>query len=333
MSGVKTDKADFFISYTSTDTEIAEWIAWQLEEADYSVVFQKWDFIPGSSFVNEMRGALEYAQKMVAVISDAYFKSKFAMSEWDAAFAEDPNGMNRTLIPVRVENFDVSGLAKPRVYIDIVGCDESMANQRLLDGIKGKRLKPRNPPKFPLKKHPSTSAVEEPPRNEQGAEVTSEKPEIDDEVYIPQVKKKWTDKEKDAFLKDTFEGIYGYFEKAKAALEQHHPEAELNLEQINSRKFVCRLYVNGTKKNSCKLWISHDYGRGKISFSEGANAEPSSDNSYNEILTVNEADNKLFLSAGMFMYVRETKGIDKDRLSPEQASEYLWKRFSASLSC
>jgi hypothetical protein len=46
---------DFFISYNKADRSWAEWIAWQLEEAKYSVVVQAWDFRPGSNFVLEMQ--------------------------------------------------------------------------------------------------------------------------------------------------------------------------------------------------------------------------------------------------------------------------------------
>lgn len=46
---------DFFISYNKADRTWAEWIAWQLEEARYSVVVQAWDFRPGSNFVLEMQ--------------------------------------------------------------------------------------------------------------------------------------------------------------------------------------------------------------------------------------------------------------------------------------
>jgi len=45
---------DFFISYTSADKKWAEWIAWQLEEAQYSTILQAWDFRPGMNFVLEM---------------------------------------------------------------------------------------------------------------------------------------------------------------------------------------------------------------------------------------------------------------------------------------
>ena len=45
------DHKDFFISYNGADQRWAEWIAWQLEEANYSVILQAWDFLPGSNFV------------------------------------------------------------------------------------------------------------------------------------------------------------------------------------------------------------------------------------------------------------------------------------------
>jgi hypothetical protein len=51
-SGVVLMK-DFFISYNSTDRTWAEWIAWQLEEAEYTTVLQAWDFRPDSDFVFE----------------------------------------------------------------------------------------------------------------------------------------------------------------------------------------------------------------------------------------------------------------------------------------
>ncbi len=45
----------FFISYNRSDKTWAEWIAYTLEEAGYSVVIQAWDFRPGGNFVLEMQ--------------------------------------------------------------------------------------------------------------------------------------------------------------------------------------------------------------------------------------------------------------------------------------
>lgn len=53
---------DFFISYASTDRHWAEWIAWQLQEAGYSVVIQAWHFREGENFIANIDQALKEAK-------------------------------------------------------------------------------------------------------------------------------------------------------------------------------------------------------------------------------------------------------------------------------
>jgi hypothetical protein len=55
---------DFFVSYNRTDKQWAEWIAWTLEEAGYSVVIQAWDFRPGGNFVLDMQRAAAESQQV-----------------------------------------------------------------------------------------------------------------------------------------------------------------------------------------------------------------------------------------------------------------------------
>ncbi|MDX2213331.1 MAG: toll/interleukin-1 receptor domain-containing protein [Oculatellaceae cyanobacterium bins.114] len=50
-------KKDFFVSYNRHDKTWAEWVAWILEEAGYTVVIQAWDFRPGGNFVLDMQRA------------------------------------------------------------------------------------------------------------------------------------------------------------------------------------------------------------------------------------------------------------------------------------
>lgn len=61
---------DFFVSYNNADKQWAEWIAWVLEEAGYSVLIQAWDFRPGTNFVLEMQAAAEQTQQTLAVLSE-----------------------------------------------------------------------------------------------------------------------------------------------------------------------------------------------------------------------------------------------------------------------
>ena len=142
---------DFFISYTGVDQKHAEWIAWQLENAGYSVVLQAWDFRPGDNFILKMHTASKDATRTIAVLSPDYLKSTFSQPEWAAALYHDPLGVVGKLLPIHARECrkELSGLLGPIAYIDLVGVDEDEARQRLLNGVKRDRQVPRTPPPFP----------------------------------------------------------------------------------------------------------------------------------------------------------------------------------------
>jgi hypothetical protein len=142
---------DFFVSYTSADRAWGEWIAWQLEAAGFTTLLQAWDFRPGTDFVHQMQQAVQQADRTIAVISRAYFRSRFGEAEWRVAFRRDPTGESGVLVPVRVEDCDPPGLLSTRVYVDLVGADEAAARERLLTGLRrGQRPgRPVTAPVFP----------------------------------------------------------------------------------------------------------------------------------------------------------------------------------------
>jgi TIR domain/Effector-associated domain 9 len=139
---------DFFISYNRADKQWAEWIAWILVEAGYSVVVQAWDFRPGGNFVLDMQRAAAESQKTIAVLSESYLKSSYTQPEWAAAFASDPQSLERKLVPVRVKECKPEGMLRSIVYIDLVDVSEAEAKQRLLEGLKPSG-KPLQKPAFP----------------------------------------------------------------------------------------------------------------------------------------------------------------------------------------
>src|SRR5436309_2450019 len=112
---------DFWISFNNADRYWAEWIAWELEEAGYTTVVQAWDFRPGCNFVMEMDRATQEAERTIAVLSTHYLAARYTHPEWAAAFAKDPMGEKRAVMPVRVEECRVRGLLNQIVYIDLVG--------------------------------------------------------------------------------------------------------------------------------------------------------------------------------------------------------------------
>ncbi|CCI18740.1 Tetratricopeptide repeat family (fragment) [Microcystis aeruginosa PCC 9807] len=141
-------KKDFFVSYNGRDKQWAEWIAWILEEAGYSVIIQAWDFRPGSNFVLEMQNATVQAEKTLAVLSNNYLNALYTHPEWAAAFAQDPTGQKRTLIPIRVSECEIKGLWQQIVYADVVNLSEAEAKDVVLAALQ-ERAKPTQAPGFP----------------------------------------------------------------------------------------------------------------------------------------------------------------------------------------
>jgi hypothetical protein len=149
---------DFFISYNQADKSWAEWIAWILEEAGYSVVIQAWNFRPGGNFILEMQKAARGTHKTIAVLSENYLDAEYTHPEWAAAFVRDPQGQQRTLIPMRVQKCTPPGLLGPINYVDLVGLSEQDARIAILGAFSG-RAKPSQAPPFPGASGEATSRV------------------------------------------------------------------------------------------------------------------------------------------------------------------------------
>jgi len=147
MIDASDGKRDFFVSFNQADRAWATWTAWALEGAGYSVFFQDWDF--KGNFVLEMDKAHRQSRRSIAVLSPDYLTSRFAAPEWAARFAEDATSGHDLLLPVRVRPCQLEGLLAQIVYVDLVGCGEEAARDKLLRRVEGIRLKPDEPPLFP----------------------------------------------------------------------------------------------------------------------------------------------------------------------------------------
>lgn len=140
---------DFFLSYTSHDRRWAEWIAWTLEEVGYTVVIQAWDFKAGEDFIRSMNKALTETRKVIAVLSQEYFDATYTNAEWGAAFAKDPTGSERFLLPIRIRNCQLPPLLMARIYIDLVGLTEKDARIAVVNAAYDRSERPASRPGFP----------------------------------------------------------------------------------------------------------------------------------------------------------------------------------------
>jgi len=311
---------DFFISYTSPDRQWAEWIGFVLEEEGFSVVLQAWDFRPGSNFVLEMQKAAGSSQRTIMVLSPDYMTSQFTGSEWAAAFANDPQGLKKSLLPVIVRPCSVEGILKSIVHIDLTGGDEKTARQRLLDGVNVKRAKPSSRPAFPGAQHavkafPGKSA-------EQSRTVAA--------PYIPKVRGAPSDVDKRRFLRQAFEEIKSYFQNALQELERQVKGLEYEFQPVTALEFTAEIFLHGKSVAACKIWQGGMLSENGISYAEGRHSF--GNNSCNEILSLADGAGGLGLSSLMGVgFGRVADHLDLKNLSPGQAAEYLWRRFVARL--
>src|SRR3954471_22962748 len=143
---VSSRGTDFFISHAGRDTGWAEWLAWQLQQAGYSVELDVWDWVPGEDFVVRMEAALERADRLLAVCTEAYFSSAFGGAELRAAFVGQAKAAGR-IVPVLVEPVTLPALYAPLIHLDLTGLDEAAAAARLRARLAGAR--PTGAPPFP----------------------------------------------------------------------------------------------------------------------------------------------------------------------------------------
>ena len=146
------DRTDFFISHAGADRAWAEWVAWQLAEAGYTVELDVWDWAAGRNFVTAISDALERCNRVVSLFSAAYFdRSRYTTQEWSAAVVHLPDAEGDRLVPVRVEEVpaaQVPAVLRPLVSRDVFGVGEEQARRVLLEAVAGPR-RPDRQPVFP----------------------------------------------------------------------------------------------------------------------------------------------------------------------------------------
>jgi hypothetical protein len=141
-------RRDFFISHAGRDRAWAEWVAWHLGNAGYTVELDSWDWAAGDNFILKMSNALDKADRVVALMSPAYFEpSRYTTEEWAAALHKDDDDRHR-LLPLRIAPCELPALLRPLIRVDLFGVAEDEALRRLLAAARGP-ARPDGAPEFP----------------------------------------------------------------------------------------------------------------------------------------------------------------------------------------
>lgn len=136
------------------------------------------------------------------------------------------------------------------------------------------------------------------------------------------LKKEFSDKERDDFLRSTFEFVCRFFEGSIEAVGERNAGVTGAFERIDSRRMAAVLYRDGKKLAECSVRLEGLVDRNAgIAFSHDASARQGS---FNEMLSVEASEQAMFLkSMGMAW-----GGTRRDaQLSQEGAAELLWELF------
>lgn len=135
------------------------------------------------------------------------------------------------------------------------------------------------------------------------------------------LKKEFTEKDRDDFLRSTFDFVCRFFEGSVEAISERNSDVTGTFERIDSRKMAAVLYRGGKKIAECSIrqeGLSRNNG---IAFSHDASG---SHGSFNEMLSVEADEQSLYLkSIGMAW----NGGGREKHLSQEGAAELYWDLF------
>ena len=131
------------------------------------------------------------------------------------------------------------------------------------------------------------------------------------------IKQKFTDRDRDRFIEESFEYIANFFEESLRGLQQQYPAIEAVFRRVDRNRFTAAVYREGKKESSCRVWISKGSFTGDIAYAEG---DFGGDNTYNAVLTVEDDGYSLFFRAPLHIF----GSSDRKSLDPQAGAEELW---------
>ena len=132
---------DFYISHHVADHDKAEQIAQQLQAAGYTVN-SGFEFGPASSLDIDTGSIRNQARHTIALLSPDYLNVDNVQQEWKAILVQSQQQEQRLLLPIRIRECTPQGIFASIQYLDLVGQDEEIAREMLLQFVRQSLSKP-----------------------------------------------------------------------------------------------------------------------------------------------------------------------------------------------
>ena len=152
------------------------------------------------------------------------------------------------------------------------------------------------------------------------------KESIDD---LLKIKKKFSTRDKDIFLKEAFEKLREYFQNALKKMDEKYSEIETDFAEIHKFKFLCKIYINGELENQCKIWVGGLVSSDSIAYAEGK-FDINNDNSMNDFFNIETNEYEIGFKLSNMWYV-DTEFKNIELLNNDQLALYVWRRFIKSI--
>ena len=303
---------DIFICHAGEDKDdVVRPLVEAFSQAGITCWYDEAEIQWGDSITKKVNEGLATSHYVVVIFSSTFMKKNWPQRELDAVLSQEASSGEVKVLPLIVGSEEEQRqILKQFPLLD---------DKRFLpwDGdIRGivKALKARLRP-GETSDPSQASAVSKPP--------------LGLRVPLPKIKKQFSQRDKDLFLRNSFVVVKNYFQNALQELGRHYKEVETDFAEVHNFKFLSTIYVQGEIANKCKIWIGGYASSDAIAYQSGQ-FNSDSDNSYNDILSVDDDKESLgFGPSGMWFGSQQ---YDRDKLlSAERAAEYLWLRFTDSL--
>jgi hypothetical protein len=318
--------AKVFFSYSHKDEALRDQLETHLAMLKNQGLIESWHdrrIIAGSDLDEAIFKELEDADVILLLISADFLASTYCFSREMARAMERHAATEARVIPVILRACDWSGapfgklMAVPkdgRAVKSWPDMDEAFADVALqvrmaVEARGGAKAVP-GMQKGRVAATPPNAQVEALPRSSN-----------------LRLKKEFSEKDKDDFLRDTYEYVAKFFEGSLIELERRNQGTSFSFERIDSRRFAAVVYQAGKSAAECSVRIDSMGGRGStcIAFCNDANARS---NTSNEMLHIEATDQSMFLKPFGMAW---GGGGKEQKLSSEGSAEYLWTMFIGRL--
>lgn len=301
---------DIFICHASEDkSDVVRPLVLSFEQAGISYWYDEAEIKWGDSITQKVNEGLRISRYVIVVLSESFMRKKWPQRELNSALNIEASSGDVRVLPLLAGTDEIIKyiISTYPIINDKSYLTWNYDTDAIIDALKT-RLE---------KTDIYINKTESEPQN------------TDYDIPLPKVRRKYTQRDKDQFLKSSFAVLRAYFQKALSKLQAQYNDIETDFTEIHNFKFVCTIYLHGEVANKCKIWVGGPHSNDTIAYSEG-DFSFDNDSSYNDWLDVCDDGIDLGLKASGFSWARQ--GNEKDQpLSPEKSAEYLWLRFTDHL--